>query len=528
MAGAGRELELKYAVENPDAVREFVGADTLAGFRAGPWRTLEISDRYVDTYSRRLAKAGYGARLRRVDGRTTLTVKADSRASNDANDALHDRLELEAPATRTLDPQDWPPSEARSAVEATIGRERLRTLFTIRQRRVERDLRNGEGPVVATLSIDDAAINRLGRRLGSFTTLEIEAANEELRSPGALARLARELEATALLRPEPRSKLEIGLGMVGAAVRPLPRPPATPGVAVDDTMREAGRKVLRQHLLRMLTAESGAFSGNVEGVHKMRVATRRMRAAWRVFDGAFKPKLQRRYVAELRVVARSLGAVRDLDVQIERLATYAGGAGGHTDVDLEPLVNDWLTRRAHAHEALADQIDSAAYERFVSDYRGFVEASDTRTAAGDSRVRDEAGGRIWRAYERVRAHDEVIPGADAAQLHQLRIDGKRLRYTLEFFREILPPSVDPLIAELTAQQDHLGLLNDAQVAATLTRTWLLELAPDVPGETRSAATAYLAASESEQTRLHRSFGRMWRRVVGRSFRRNLALAISEI
>jgi CHAD domain-containing protein len=298
----------------------------------------------------------------------------------------------------------------------------------------------------------------------------------------------------------------------------------------DDPTAEAGRKVLRMHLLRMLVAETAVRSGDdVTGVHKMRVATRRMRAAWRVFDGAYEPSLQRRYIKELRVVARALGAVRDLDVQLERLV-------GHTErqssvaalTSLEPLLLEWRQAREDAHRDLLSLLDKTSYEKFVDDYREFVDTPGAAMLDEPSRVRDAAAGRIWRAYERMRAHDASLPYADAAAIHQLRIDGKRLRYTLEFFREVLPAPTDLLISELTAQQDHLGLLNDAQVAASMTREWLLTSAATLPTETRRAAAAYLLASEREQARLRRSFTRLWRRVVGQSFRRRLALAVSEL
>ena len=54
----------------------------------------------------------------------------------------------------------------------------------------------------------------------------------------------------------------------------------------------------------------------------MRVATRRMRAAWRVFGDAYRPGRTRRYRRDLRDVAARLGAVRDLDVLIEGLRAY--------------------------------------------------------------------------------------------------------------------------------------------------------------------------------------------------------------
>ena len=53
-------------------------------------------------------------------------------------------------------------------------------------------------------------------------------------------------------------------------------------------------------------------------------------------------------------------------------------------------------------------------------------------------VRHTAGGRIWTAYEHLRAHETVLGWADVPALHAIRIDAKRLRYTLESFREVLP------------------------------------------------------------------------------------------
>ena len=82
----------------------------------------------------------------------------------------------------------------------------------------------------------------------------------------------------------------------------------TPGVEGTDPLAEAGRKILRFHFARMLDREDGTRSGeDIEDLHRMRVATRRMRAAWRLFGDAYRHKAERRYVRELRAVAASLG-----------------------------------------------------------------------------------------------------------------------------------------------------------------------------------------------------------------------------
>jgi CHAD domain-containing protein len=529
----GRELELKYAVADRAAIESLVSADVVFGFDAGEWREHDVVDSYLDTRSRALARAGYGARLRRAGRRTLVTVKSIARRHGRGG-ALHDRLELEAPATRRLDPGRWPESPARALVEVSAGGEALHTLFTIEQHRRERDLLR-DGGVVATLSLDAGVVKRFGRELGVIDALEIEStAAHPAEARRVLAAIAADVESVPALRPEERSKEELAHTLVGRALsdaKPV-RPPRAPGIHPDDTLAEAGRKVLRMQLLRMLAAEPGARLGEgAEGVHKMRVATRRMRAAWRVFDGAYPPRVARRYVAELREVAQALGTVRDLDVMLERLAAYrAGLASEEAKAALEPLVAEWRANRAAARRELLDLLQGAAYDHFVTDYRELVDGVPT-VMAGDepaTRVRDVAAGRIWRAYERLRAHDAQVPFADVPALHALRIDGKRLRYTLEFMREILPPTVEPIVAQVTKLQDHIGELNDSQIAAEATRAWLIEAANGLSATEKRAAAAYLGSAERDVARLTRTFPALWRRVTAPAFRRRLALVIGAI
>ncbi len=305
-----------------------------------------------------------------------------------------------------------------------------------------------------------------------------------------------------------------------------PRPPRSAGVKPDDTLATAGRKVLRLHLARMIAAEEGTRTGAVaEDLHKMRVATRRMRAAWRVFDGAYRPKIQKRYVDELRQVAAALGEVRDLDVQLLGLDSYIETLPGPGAQAMRPLVDDWTAHRDAARSRLLRLLDSKAYSGFVADYQEFVDSTDEgemATLAGQPMlVRDTAIGRIWLAYEHVHAHDMAIAWADAPALHALRIDAKRLRYALEFFRDALPPRVDILIQRVTELQDHLGNLNDADVAARTTRTFLVNGASRLSAASREAIGLYLESRESELARLRKTFPPVWRRVSGTPFRRTL-------
>ena len=142
------------------------------------------------------------------------------------------------------------------------------------------------------------------------------------------------------------------------------------------------------------------------------------------------------------------------------------------------------------------------------------------------RIRDTAPSRIWAAYEQVRTYEPVLRWADVTTLHELRIAGKWLRYSLEFVREALGPEADGLIARVTALQDHLGLMHDADVSAHLARDFLVEHAGSLSDAESSAIARYLVNRERETVRLQRTVGRPWRGVSGVAFRRGLGRALA--
>jgi CHAD domain-containing protein len=490
------ELELKYTVEDLTGLEAWLDRElwsTGTDLAADGWRETRLSDRYFDTKDGALETAGLGARLRRSGDRTTVGLKSDIRV----DDALHQRDELEAEAAYSLQPANWPRSRVRDTVETLVAGRRLYERFVLRQARKEREYRAAQG--ACAVSLDRVAVLYRGRSVGEFGQLEVE-----LRDGGedVLREVAQRLEASELVRPEPRSKMVMAAELVGARR----------GMQADDLFAEAGRKVLRGHLERMLEREQAMRDGDTLALKQMRVATRRMRATWRVFDGAYRPREQRRYVRQLRQVARQLGAVRDLDVLIESLPQMP---------ELEPLTRTWRNQRGKAWRRLMRLLGSDAYRTFVKDYRRFTRSGRESVAPkfAAQRVRDLAGSRIWSAYERARSHDPLGSAQpDAAALHGLRIDAKRLRYTLETFRDVVAgQTVGELIERVIQIQDHLGELNDATVAVGELDAWLADSGADAPQSARSAVEEVRAERSSEADRLLGTFAVKWREIAGPSF-----------
>jgi CHAD domain-containing protein len=317
----------------------------------------------------------------------------------------------------------------------------------------------------------------------------------------------------------------------GHARRPGPR---TLGIVADDSLPEAARKVLRFHFARMQNREAGTRDGDdVEDLHDMRVAVRRMRAAWRVFDDAFKSSRTKRLRRRLESISDKLGTVRDLDVLTQGLEAYRLGLDPEQQPGLDPLLSLWARQRSSARRQLIEELDSGGYSAFVREMEEFLSAGSNAAASVPTptiphRVRDRAPSQIWAAYETVRAYELVLPWADIETIHQLRIATKWLRYTLEFFGETLGPDGPRLLGRVAALQDFLGDFHDADVAAKLARDLLVARAGELSRTETEAIGAYLHSRERELARRRRSLGPVWRAVNGAPFKRALGRAAAAL
>jgi CHAD domain-containing protein len=256
---------------------------------------------------------------------------------------------------------------------------------------------------------------------------------------------------------------------------PEPGAPVPAHLRVDpkDQLALAARKVVGQQALKMRANIQGALEDlDPEYLHDLRVATRRLRSALRLFAEVLGPKRCEFLREELNWIGQLLGAVRDLDVFIPNLKVQARrlGEGG---VIAELLAEELGRQRAPAREALAAALIS---RRFLSLMRRLEALASSppprhpRGAQGGS-VTEAAPALIWKAQKRVLMLGRTIgPDSPAADLHRLRILFKRLRYVSEFFREAFADPAagrDPLADYIEAMvrfQDCLGEHQDAVVA----------------------------------------------------------------
>jgi CHAD domain-containing protein len=289
----------------------------------------------------------------------------------------------------------------------------------------------------------------------------------------------------------------------------------------------------------MLLHEGGTLTGeNIEELHDMRVATRRMRAAFEVFDGAFASKSIKRHLKGLRLTGRTLGRVRDLDVFIDKARRYQASQTGEQDHDLEPLLEAWGAERETARQEMASYLQGDRYQAFKEKFFAFLSTPGegalprTTTPPTPYLVREAVPALVYTRLASVRAFDAILSNASIEQFHALRIEFKKLRYTLEYFREVLGEEAKPVINEIKGLQDHLGDLNDAQVASLLLRDFLARwdaLQADRPVSERRGpepVLAYLSYQYAERQQLMLSFKDAWSRFNRIELREKLAKAVA--
>ena len=535
------EIEAKFSILEPEIRQAFAQVNRLGPFHVGKPRVRHIADTYLDTPQWSLLHAGYACRQRQMESKLLITLKGLRQGTGAVEGAIHRRPEWEIALPTALPPSQWPPGEARRRVHQLVGDAPLEPLFTLRQKRVLRDVTRAEQRI-AELSLDAVTLHHGGHEQ-RYDELELEL--QEAGTEADLVQLVDLLQARWALEAETRSKFERGLSFIGAM--PTLAAAQAPDLVLDpdDPIAEAARQALAFHYERMAANEAGTRAGeDIEALHDMRVATRRMRAALSIFERYLDEAALAPYIAGLRATGRALGPVRDLDVFWQKAQAYVERED--TASDLGPLATAREAARRQARAEMLAHLDSAAYAEF----RDQFEALLTAPLPGRDRLSHKGAARpyylrliipvvLYRRLARVRAFDAWVtrPSPELTHCHRLRIAIKRLRYALEFFEAPLTPHSRVIIEQLKAVQDHLGDLQDAVVARRRLRAFLATgvLSADADAAIEAEApvaldapnvAAYLGHQQAEIQRLLSTFPAVWETIQSAAFDQLLADAIS--
>jgi CHAD domain-containing protein len=250
-------------------------------------------------------------------------------------------------------------------------------------------------------------------------------------------------------------------------------------IPAETNRRTAGdvtRDILRGLFDVMLANEAGTREGpDPTFLHDFRVALRRIRSAISRLPGVLPLDVRERFGGEFKWLGAVTSPTRDYDVFLELLPAYESALGLEPggEADLTEFGTRLRLRRDEEHAAMVEQLNSARYAELKEAWEGFLDSDPAGWQAPDASrpALDVASQEIWRSYEgsleRAVAIGEESPDED---FHELRKDLKKLRYLLEFFRELYPlEEIDGSIAALKTLQDVLGEINDLAVQQQIVR-----------------------------------------------------------
>lgn len=242
------------------------------------------------------------------------------------------------------------------------------------------------------------------------------------------------------------------------------------GSAASPTFGDTLREVLRRQMEQWVSREYGlAFDRDVEFVHEMRVATRRMRTALRL-PGTSVTGPWERWREELRWLAAGLGEVRDSDV----LLGYLDACRRRAKQEHQPFLRRLIRRERHVRSGQIERLREAfASPRYASlrdglyrrpcrpiGMRGGLPSLGTEL---DAPLSAQARTVLQRRRQRLDDYGRKLERLDSDRLHELRIACKKLRYTAEFFAAAYPPEIAEIIEPMVRMQDLLGDVHDLDV-----------------------------------------------------------------
>jgi triphosphatase len=312
------------------------------------------------------------------------------------------------------------------------------------------------------------------------------------------------------------------------------------GLQSTQSLTQAGCKVFAHHFHDLTTCEREVrFGDDIEAVHDMRVATRRFRAAIHIFAAGFSASSLKFLQKGLKQTAKMLGKVRDLDVFLEKLRIYQQQFPLAEQTELAPLLEYFDLQREIARTKLLSYLESAAYEKFKTKTTHFLQQEhhivhEKSHKPTPFQIAHIAPALIYKRYEAIRVYEPFLIDASAELLHQLRIDFKHFRYTLENFHDILGGESAVVLADVKKIQNHLGDLNDARVACELLQDFLQhwkqyrKKIATTRAKKPISVIDYLNVKLAEKELLSETFPQAWHHFNSNKLRLNLALSIAVI
>lgn len=437
---------------------------------------------YFDTKDYRLARVGITLRRRVEHGKGLWQLKLPRGVA---------RLELEIPGGPNA-----LPTEFADLLLAFHRHHEFQPIAKLRTHRVGILVQGVNGPLAEV--VHDRVVLRDGKRIaGRLDEIELE-----LRGGDAalLEQLEQRLRQAGATDGDHRPKVFHLLGL------PFPEqiPRADPTASTIDHLKAN----LYNQVLALLVHDPGTrFGKDIEELHQMRVAVRRLRAFLRIGRSFFSVDWVTQLRAELEWLGDALGSVRDLDVLLENLHQEVATLSPSDRQIFRRLLARLEADRSKARGTMLETLRSPRYLELTVKFDEMIEAPPL-LVSGFSLA--ELAAREFRKLRR--AVNALEASSTDEEWHELRIKAKRARYAAELAEGSVGKLATRFLRQIKKLQDLLGSHQDSSVAESRLRELL--------HNSRSIKSAFTVGQIVERLRSRRDqlrtqFPDVWRKVKKR-------------
>lgn len=450
-----RELELKLAAPGSFVMPPLFN-DQIGVTAVNELSQLDMKTIYYDTADLRLARNGVTLRYRRgEDGGPRWTLKLPV---SGADATMREEQHFPGKSGQV-------PKQAKDLVTAYTRSSPLIAVSAISTRRYRWVLKGADDSELAEVVDDDVSVLDDGQIVGRFRELEVEGRALDHQGLERVAVLLREAGATAT-EPIPKSVRALGVRATGPADVPNEL-----RVAPSDPAGRAVQAALVAGLRRLIAHDAGVRLGlDIEAVHQMRVATRRLRSDLRTFSPLIEASWAEPIRGDLKWLGGALGDVRDVDVLSEDLHSRAEDLQD----ELAPLFEHLAAEHSAARGKLLKALRSARYKSVLD---RLVDAVTTPafTPRSQRPCSEELPALVETTWRKLAEAGRAVGIDDSDEVyHSVRILAKRARYAAEAVAPALgvdsAKDAKRFASAAAGVQEVLGEVQDAVVALELIET----------------------------------------------------------
>jgi len=249
----------------------------------------------------------------------------------------------------------------------------------------------------------------------------------------------------------------------------------------DQTAFSAVQIIYKQLLDTMYLNIPGTIADlDSEFLHDLRVAIRRTRSGLSLIKNVLPDEVTEQYKADFAYLGKITGPTRDMDVYLLYEEAYKDRLPESLQAGLHTFFENLATARRMTQQALVKELKGTRVKEILSSWGNYLnDPGEPAAKCAELPVIDIARKIIFKRYKRVLNDGLAITRKTPdAEIHRLRIQGKKLRYAIEFFSSLFPKQeIESAIKQLKQLQNYLGDFNDLSVQQEMLQDYISQTRP---------------------------------------------------